>query len=70
VEPREQFGRNVRGSRRAAGLSQEQLAERSGLHMTEISRLERGVRDPRLATIVRIAQGLDVPPAQLLADVG
>lgn len=69
MEPRDQFGRNLRGSRAAAGLSQEQLADRSGLHATEISRLERGVRDPRLATIVRLARGLGVRPAELLADV-
>lgn len=69
MEAREQFGRNLRGARREAGLSQEQLAERSGLHMTEISRLERGVRDPRLATVVRLARGLGVRAADLLQDV-
>jgi transcriptional regulator with XRE-family HTH domain len=69
VEPSEQFADNLRRSRAAARLSQEQLSERCGLHTTEISRLERGVRDPRLGTIVRLARGLGVTPAELLADV-
>lgn len=70
VEPHEQFAINLRRTRRAAGLSQEQLADRCGLHATEISRLERGVREPRLSTIVRLARALEIPPSQLLADVG
>jgi transcriptional regulator with XRE-family HTH domain len=69
VEPREQFGVNVRATRRAAGLSQEELSTRSGLHFTEISRLERGTRDPQLQTIVAIARGLRIPPSELLADI-
>jgi DNA-binding XRE family transcriptional regulator len=70
VEPHEQFAINLRRTRRAAGLSQEQLADRCGLHATEISRLERGVREPRLSTIVRLARALEIQPSQLLADVG
>ncbi len=50
-------------------LSQEALAERCQLHPTEISRVERGVRDPRLATMVRIARALGVPVAELLEGV-
>jgi transcriptional regulator with XRE-family HTH domain len=45
------------------------LASASGLHRTEISLLERGVRDVRLSTIVRLARGLGIPPAELLADL-
>jgi transcriptional regulator with XRE-family HTH domain len=70
VQPTEQFAFNLRRSRKAARLSQEQLSERSGLHATEISRLERGVREPRLGTIVRLANGLDVTAADLMAGVG
>jgi transcriptional regulator with XRE-family HTH domain len=43
VTPEEQFAANLRRHRAAAMLSQEQLAEKSGLHPTEISRLERGL---------------------------
>jgi transcriptional regulator with XRE-family HTH domain len=69
VEPRQQFGANVRQHRLAAGLSQEGLSHRSGLAMSEISRLENGLRDPRLSTIVRLAAGLALPSAALLAQV-
>lgn len=69
MEPRERFGGNVRAMRTRRGLSQEALAERCRLHPTEISRLERGVRDPRLATMVRIARALGVAPAELLEGV-
>jgi transcriptional regulator with XRE-family HTH domain len=69
VEPREQFAANLRRLRTTAELSQEELSARSGLHATEISRLERGVRDPRLSTIVRLARALRVDAAALLAGV-
>jgi transcriptional regulator with XRE-family HTH domain len=69
VEPAEQFAVNLRRARADAGLSQEDLSERSGLHSTEISRLERGVREPRLGTIVRIARGLGIAAADLLAGI-
>jgi len=44
VRPEERFAANLRRHRAAANLSQEQLAEKTGLHPTEISRLERAVR--------------------------
>ena len=62
------FARNLRRQRLAAGFSQESLARACKLHRTEISLLERGERDPRLSTIVRLARALGVPPAALLAD--
>jgi transcriptional regulator with XRE-family HTH domain len=67
--PRERFGANLRRAREAAGLSQLSLQLSSGVHMTEISRYENGKKEPRLTTIVRLANGLDLPPAQLLADM-
>lgn len=67
--PRDQFGHNLRASRRRAGLSQMQLGDRITMHMTEISRLERGMRDPQLETIVKLARGLGIPPGDLLADI-
>jgi len=69
VQAQDQLGANIRRIRRAAGLSQTELSDRCGLHFTEISRLERGVRDARLSTIVKLARGLDVQPAELLAGV-
>ena len=60
VSPEEQFARNLRSRRQAAGMSQEQLADRTGLHPTEISRLERAAREPRLGTMLKLAKGLDI----------
>ena len=66
----DQLGENIRRIRRDAGLSQIELSHRCGLHFSEISRLERGRRDAQLTTIVKVARGLGVPPAELLAGVG
>jgi transcriptional regulator with XRE-family HTH domain len=46
------------------------LADQAGMYSSEISRLEHGQRDPRLWTIVRIAQALDVSLAFLLRGIG
>ena len=60
------FGRRVRSIREAAGFSQEALAERSGLHRTYISSLERGHRNVGLDNILRLAAALGVQPSELL----
>ena len=69
VDARTRFAANVRAQRQLRGLSQDRLARACRLHRTEISLLERGAREPRLGTIVRIARALDVPPAELLDGV-
>ena len=63
------FGGFVRMHRRGLLMSQEDLAAGAGLHRTEISLIERGRRDVRLETICRLAHGLSMTPAQLLADL-
>lgn len=62
----ESFARTVRARRHELGISQSQLAESSGLHHTYISLLERSKRDPRFDTIIKLARGLDMTPAELL----
>ena len=53
------FGALVRAYRGAAGLTQEDLAERSGMSVDAISMLERGVRrSPRSTTVESLAQAL------------
>ena len=69
VRDRARFGENVRTLRRAAGLSQQGLGSACRLHRTEISLLERGERDPRLSTVVRLARGLGVPAGTLVDDL-
>lgn len=66
VEIAERFGRNLARCRRRADLSQEELGFRSSLHRTEIGMLERGIRLPRIDTLVKLAGALEVPPGELL----
>jgi transcriptional regulator with XRE-family HTH domain len=51
------------------GISQEELGYRCDLHRTEISLLERAGREPRLATIVKLAGALETTPAELCAGI-
>ena len=69
MDARAQFAANLRAAREDQGLSQEALGDKVGLHRTEISLLERAGRDPRLGTIVKLARGLEIEAATLLADV-
>ena len=62
------FGRAVRRLRTARGLSQEQLAERSGSHPNYIGGIERGERNPSLLKISAIAKALRTSAAELLSD--
>jgi transcriptional regulator with XRE-family HTH domain len=69
VDVRPAFGRRVRELRRQKRLSQEQLAARADLHWTYVSGVERGLRNPGLNTLVRLANALDVSLPELLADL-
>jgi transcriptional regulator with XRE-family HTH domain len=69
MDIRQQLGLNLRELRLDLGLSQEELAFRSNLHPTHISRLERGMRDPALATLLKLAHGLEVPPGRLVEGI-
>lgn len=60
------FGTNLREARERLGLTQEQVAERSGVHATEVSRMEAGKRDPQVSTLERLAKAVEVTPGQLL----
>jgi transcriptional regulator with XRE-family HTH domain len=62
------FGFAVRQRRIAAGISQEKLAERSGLHPTYVSMIERGVRNPTLDTAVKVAKALKVELPKLIEE--
>lgn len=54
------FGKGLRISRMRVGLSQEELGFRASLHRTEIGLLERGEREPRLDTLVKLTGALGV----------
>lgn len=61
------FGEVLRISRRRAKLSQMELALRADVDRTYVSLLERGLRQPTLETLFRLAAVLNVPPARLVA---
>jgi transcriptional regulator with XRE-family HTH domain len=65
---RQSFGLNVRRFRIAKGWSQESLGDAAGLHRTYISGIERGVRNPTLLVVEKVANALGVPPSALLAE--
>jgi transcriptional regulator with XRE-family HTH domain len=62
------LGRTIRQRRVAAGLSQEQLAERAGLHWTYVSQVERGRRNVSVDALRRIGLALGTPGSRLLAE--
>jgi transcriptional regulator with XRE-family HTH domain len=68
-EPKIKVGQNIRASRKRAGITQEALAERCDMHPVEIGRAERGLRDLRVSTVVKIARGLGIAPCELLRDI-
>ena len=55
-------GRNLARIRRAQGMTQEQLEERSGFSQQYLSGLERGRRNPTVVTLYELAQALGVSP--------
>lgn len=63
------LSRIVRQRRDQLGLSQDELAQRSGLHRTYISDIERGARNLSLKNLVRLAEALEVQPSTLIAWV-
>jgi len=66
MDMRKLVGRNVKDARLKAGLSQEQLAERSGFSQQYLSGLERGQRNPTVVTVFELAQALGVQPVDLI----
>jgi transcriptional regulator with XRE-family HTH domain len=63
------FGENLLRIRQARRLSQEALAERAGIHRTQISLLESGQRQPLLGTLLRLAGALEVPVTMLIEGI-
>ena len=61
------FGSAVKGERRRLGLSQEELAHRSGLHRTYITDVERGVRNMTVETMAKLSKALGVSLTDLVS---
>lgn len=67
---KERFGHAVRKRRQELGISQEELADRAGLHRTYIGDIERGARNLSLENIEKIAKAMEVSISNLFADYG
>lgn len=63
------FGRSVRSLRKRRGLSQEDLAEKSGISRNYISDIERGVRNLGLLALVALAKALRVSLRELVEEI-
>ena len=63
------LGRNVRQRRETRELTQEKLAEKAGLDPTYISGIERGLRNPGIKNVARLAKALGLSTAELLKGV-
>ena len=62
------FGTTLRQLRDERGYSQEELAERAGLHRNYVGGVERGERNVALENIVKLAKALSVMPGDLFSD--
>jgi transcriptional regulator with XRE-family HTH domain len=62
-------GKELRRARLNAGLTQQELAARAGLHSTYISHLENDKYSPTLDAFFRICDGLETSPARLLGRI-
>jgi transcriptional regulator with XRE-family HTH domain len=59
------FGKNLRAARKKLDLTQEDVAQRCGVQAGEVSRIERGLRDPQVSTVEKLAAAVEVPPGRL-----
>ena len=66
---RQMVGEQIRKARRLRGMTQERLAEQSGLSFSYISDVERGTRNISLESLGKIINALGVKPAQLFEDI-
>jgi len=70
IDIKKRFGKAIRRRRREMDLSQEHLAELSGLHRTYISSIERGQRNPSLENIQNLTKALDISISAFFANYG
>ena len=63
------LGNNIRVLRHQKGLSQEQLAELTGLHRTYIGGIERGERNVSLLNLIRLSKALDITVSRMVEGI-
>lgn len=60
------FGKHLRKLREERGWTQEDLADKAGMHFTYIGQIERGLRNPSLVNLERLAKALGINAGKLL----
>jgi transcriptional regulator with XRE-family HTH domain len=63
------LGERIRERRENLGLSQEDVAHLSSMHVSNFGKIERGLANPSLHTMLRIASVLEVDPGVLIAGL-
>lgn len=63
------FGDNLAYQRKRADMSQDETAFCAGVHRTEVSQLERGMRIARADTIAKLAAALEIDPGELFEGI-
>ena len=61
-------GERIKAARKKAGMTQKELADKLGIPYQGISQYERGIRNPKIATMKKIAIALNIPPSQLISE--
>ena len=69
MDPLASFGRVLRQLRKDAGLTQEQLALEAGIERNYVSLIERGINQPALRMIFKLAEALGTSPSEILRHV-
>ena len=67
MEIRARLAANVRKAREAKGWSQEDFADRAGIHRTYVSDIERGRRNPTISVVEKLARPFEITASELLA---
>lgn len=67
--PEALFGQEISVLRRKLGISQEELAFRADVHRTYVSQIERGIKSPTLAVILRLSKALECSAGKLISAV-
>ena len=70
MDVRQRLGQNLRRLRLAKDLGQEKFALEYGFDRTYISGIERGVRNPTIVIVQKLADALGVPIETLFSDIG
>lgn len=67
--PEDVFGQEISSLRRKLGISQEELGFRADVHRTYVSQIERGIKSPTLAVILRLAKALSCSAGEIVSAV-